>query len=108
MRITVYDVLSYLAAGTTQQEILADFPYLTVQDILAALSFAEAQELRPEYDEALLTELLKNRVRGKYVERFRQGTNWVKLAPDVAAAFPTKNSVNEALQRVLASGNRAA
>ena len=29
MRITVYDVLSYLAAGMTQQEILADFPYLT-------------------------------------------------------------------------------
>lgn len=40
MRITVYDVLSYLAAGMTQQEILADFPYLTEEDILASLSYA--------------------------------------------------------------------
>ena len=34
--------------------------------------------------------------------------NLVKLAPDVAAAFPTEKSVNEALRRVLATGNRAA
>jgi len=40
MRITVYDVLSYLAAGMTHAEILADFPYLTAQDILACLSYA--------------------------------------------------------------------
>lgn len=40
MRITVYGVLSYLAAGMTQQEILADFPYLTEEDILASLSYA--------------------------------------------------------------------
>ncbi len=39
MRITVYDVLSYLAAGMTQQEILADFPYLTQEDILASLNY---------------------------------------------------------------------
>ena len=35
MRITVYDVLSYLAAGMSQDEILADFPYLTAVDIRA-------------------------------------------------------------------------
>ena len=46
MRITVYDVLSYLAAGMTQQEILADFPYLTEADILASLSYAAAREQR--------------------------------------------------------------
>ncbi len=46
MRITVYDILSYLAAGMTQQEILADFPYLTEQDILASLSYAAAREQR--------------------------------------------------------------
>jgi uncharacterized protein (DUF433 family) len=40
MRITVYDVLSYLASGMTQAEILADFPYLTQEDILACLSYA--------------------------------------------------------------------
>jgi len=40
MRITVCDVLSYLAAGMAPQEILADFPYLTEEDILASLSYA--------------------------------------------------------------------
>jgi uncharacterized protein (DUF433 family) len=44
MRITVYDVLEYLASGMTQQEILADFPYLTAEDILACLSFAAQRE----------------------------------------------------------------
>ena len=44
MRITVYDVLEYLASGMTQQEILNDFPYLTKEDILASLSFAAARE----------------------------------------------------------------
>lgn len=46
MRITVYDVLSYLAAGMSQQEILADFPYLTEADILASRSYAVAREQR--------------------------------------------------------------
>jgi uncharacterized protein (DUF433 family) len=40
MRITVYDVLSYLAAGMTTEDILADFPYLTVEDVKACLSYA--------------------------------------------------------------------
>jgi uncharacterized protein (DUF433 family) len=40
MRITVYDVLSYLAAGMTSDEILVDFPYLTNDDILACLGYA--------------------------------------------------------------------
>ncbi len=44
MRITVYDVLEYLASGMTQQEILDDFPYLTKEDILACLSFAAQRE----------------------------------------------------------------
>lgn len=44
MRITVYDVLSYLAAGMTTDEIVADFPYLTKDDILAALSFVAERE----------------------------------------------------------------
>ena len=35
LRITVYDVLSYLAAGMSHQEILADFSYLTEEDILS-------------------------------------------------------------------------
>ena len=44
MRITVYDVLSYLASGMTQDEILEDFPYLTATDILACLSYAADRE----------------------------------------------------------------
>lgn len=44
MRITVYDVLSYLAVGMTVQEILADFPYLTAEDIQACLSYAADRE----------------------------------------------------------------
>lgn len=44
MRITVYDVLSYLAAGMTPQDVLADFPYLTEDDIRACLSYAAERE----------------------------------------------------------------
>ena len=44
MRITVYDVLSYLASGMTYAEILEDFPYLTQEDILACLSYAADRE----------------------------------------------------------------
>lgn len=44
MRITVYDVLSYLASGMSYEEILDDFPYLTKEDILASLAFAAARE----------------------------------------------------------------
>ena len=46
MRMTVYDVLSYLAAGMTHEQLLADFPYLTEEDILACLSFAAERERR--------------------------------------------------------------
>lgn len=44
MRITVYDVLSYLASGMTHKEIIHDFPELTENDILACLSFAAEAE----------------------------------------------------------------
>ncbi|EGV16183.1 DUF433 domain-containing protein [Thiocapsa marina] len=40
LRITVYDILGYLAAGMTEAEILEDFPDLEAADILAALAFA--------------------------------------------------------------------
>lgn len=54
-------------------------------------------EMRPEYDFSQL----KGRVRGKYVERYREGTNLVLLDPDVAAAFPDAKAVNEALRRLM-------
>ncbi len=44
MRITVYDILEYLAAGMSHQEILDDFPYLTEEDIRACLSYAADRE----------------------------------------------------------------
>ena len=44
MRITVYDVLSYLAAGMTVAEILDDFPYLTQEDIQACFAYAAERE----------------------------------------------------------------
>ena len=45
-RITVYDVLEYLAGGMTEDEILNDFPDLSRSDIRAALAFAAARERR--------------------------------------------------------------
>jgi uncharacterized protein (DUF433 family) len=44
MRITVYDILSYLASGMSVEEILKDFPYLTKDDIYACLSYAADRE----------------------------------------------------------------
>ncbi|MCE2433242.1 MAG: DUF433 domain-containing protein [Candidatus Latescibacteria bacterium] len=44
MRITVYDVLDYLASGMTHQEILNEFLYLREEDILACLSYAAGRE----------------------------------------------------------------
>jgi uncharacterized protein (DUF433 family) len=40
LRMTVYDVLEYLAGGMTPEEILVDFPELTMEDIRACLAFA--------------------------------------------------------------------
>ena len=46
MRITVADVLGYLASGMSEGEILKDFPYLTTDDIKACLAFAADRERR--------------------------------------------------------------
>jgi uncharacterized protein (DUF433 family) len=46
LRITVYDVLEYLAGGMTYDEVVADFPELTLEDILACLAWAAATERR--------------------------------------------------------------
>ena len=54
-------------------------------------------ELRPEYD----LSQLQGGVRGKYAQRYTQGTNLVLLDPDVADAFPTEDSVNEALRLLM-------
>lgn len=46
LRITVYDVLEYLAGGMTEDDILQDFPDLTRDDIRACLAFAADRERR--------------------------------------------------------------
>ncbi len=56
---------------------------------------SESPEMRKEYD-------FSGGIRGKYAERFKQGSNVVVLDPDVAAEFPTRESVNEALRSYLA------
>jgi hypothetical protein len=59
-------------------------------------------ELRPEYDFAKM----QGGVRGKYVQRYRSGTNLVLLDPDIAKAFPTDASVNEALRLLVKIADR--
>ena len=59
-------------------------------------------EMLPEYD----FRKMKGGVRGKYVERYRTGTNVVLLDPDVAQAFPTSDSVNEALRLLIQISQR--
>jgi hypothetical protein len=56
----------------------------------------KSDEMRPEYD-------FSGGVRGKYVQRFREGTNIVILEPDVAAEFKDSAAVNDALREVLKS-----
>jgi hypothetical protein len=59
-------------------------------------------ELQPEYD---FTQL-EGGVRGKYVDRYRAGTNLVRLDPDVAKSFPNENAVNEALRLLIQIAQR--
>ena len=52
------------------------------------------KQMRAEYD-------LRGGVRGKYYERYRQGTNIVVLEPDIAAVFPDSEAVNQALRLLI-------
>lgn len=52
LRITVYDVLEYLASGMNHADILRDFPYLTEEDIRACLAYAADRERRAEISNA--------------------------------------------------------
>jgi hypothetical protein len=64
----------------------------------------EVDELQPEYDFSQMS----GGVRGKYAEAYRGGTNLARLDPDVAAAFTTDTSVNEALRALLRVAPRRA
>lgn len=56
-----------------------------------------ADELRPEYD----LSKLEGRTQGKYLKRFKAGTNLVLLSPDVAEHFPDDQSVNTTLRELI-------
>jgi len=58
---------------------------------------AKRDDLRPEYD----LSKLEGTVRGKYLDRYRSGTNLVLLSPDVAEHFPNEKAVNAALRRLI-------
>jgi hypothetical protein len=62
----------------------------------------EEDDLRPEYD----LSKLKGGVRGKYAQRYKEGTNLVLLEPDVAEAFPDDDSVNRALRLLMEISER--
>lgn len=68
-----------------------------------ASASSSGDELRPEYDESVF----ENADRGKYARRYAAGTNIVRLAPDVAAAFPDEKAVNDALRFVMQIANDA-
>ena len=52
LRVTVYDVLDYLASGMSHSDILREFPFLTEQDILACLAYAADRERKLEISNA--------------------------------------------------------
>lgn len=52
LRITVYDVLEYLASGMTHADILRELPFLTEEDILACLAYAADRERKLEISNA--------------------------------------------------------
>ena len=52
LRITVYDVLEYLASGMTHVDIRREFPFLTEEDILACLAYAADRERKLEISNA--------------------------------------------------------
>ena len=60
-------------------------------------------DLRAEYK---LSDFKAKGVRGKYLKRYRAGTNVVLLTPEVARAFPTDKAVNDALSALMRRGRR--
>ena len=60
-----------------------------------------SDEMRPEYD-------FSNGVRGKYFHRFMHSSNVVVLEPDIAAAFPNAEAVNDALRGLIRVAQRSA
>ena len=64
---------------------------------MSRANIEDEDDLRPEYDPASL----KGGVRGKHLRRYLAGTNLALLTPEVRAAFPTDEAVNNALRTLL-------
>ena len=58
----------------------------------------DKDEMREEYS----ADLIRSGVRGKYAQRYREGSNVVVIDPDLSKAFPNADAVNQALREVLA------
>ena len=71
-------------------------------DLTKKTNQEDEDDLRPEYDFSKM----KGGVRGKYVERYREGSNLVLLDPDIAAAFPDAKAVNAALRSLIEHSDR--
>ncbi|MEN3331271.1 MAG: hypothetical protein V7641_636 [Blastocatellia bacterium] len=71
-------------------------------DMKRKVKAEEGDDLRPEYDLSKFT----GGIRGKYAERYKEGTNLVLLEPDVAEAFPDDESVNRALRLLMEISER--
>ena len=67
------------------------------------MKMAKHDELRPEYKR----EDLGPGIRGKYYQAYHEGTNLVLLSPEVAAAFPTEQAVNDALRSLIELAQRS-
>lgn len=65
LRITIYDILSYLASGMSYDEILEDFPYLTREDILASLELQQIVKVQ-RYEQPPSTHEIEEILRQEY------------------------------------------
>jgi hypothetical protein len=89
-RVPIEKTVFALSARGEQQGARDDFMNQRQSD-------QASDEMRSEYD----ADVLKGGVRGTCYERYRSGTNLALLAPDVRAAFPTDEAVNQALRSLI-------
>ena len=85
-RITVYDVLDYLASGMTNSEIISDFPELTEQHIRTAIQFAATRERRPRLSRVklLFDQNISHRLVGRLAAEFPHSSHVVHLGLDIS------------------------
>ena len=99
--VTVYDVLSYLAAGMTIAEILDDFPYLTPEDIQACFAFAAERERNTSAEEAPLPARLTAEQRAELSQRDAE----LDTHPEIAMTWEQIRASVEAKPRVSGSSS---